>query len=208
MSATVSYKGNTLTTVNNQTRVLNTSGKWLEDDITIVDVTQSGGGSATQHVVHLEFTDNTNTDVYVYYNDTNFNSIITSSRPTTFNSKTIESAQLDGVQWYIREVWETVYDDTSNANADDPYAYFWISALADVTIPVGTVWRITLDRTAYRCTATFVSSLNTAVIGATGEELTNETPFRFYNAGWGAWIGDTSLGAGSHQLKVERLVTT
>lgn len=42
MSTTVTYKGNTLTTVNNQTRVLNTSGKWLEGDITLVDVTQGG----------------------------------------------------------------------------------------------------------------------------------------------------------------------
>lgn len=45
MSSTVTYKGSTLTTVDNQTRVLETSGKYLEDDITIVDVT--GGGSPT-----------------------------------------------------------------------------------------------------------------------------------------------------------------
>lgn len=43
MSATVSYKGETLTTVNNATKTLLTEGKYLEDDITIVDV--SGGGS-------------------------------------------------------------------------------------------------------------------------------------------------------------------
>ena len=47
MSSTITYKGNTLTTVNNQTRVLNTKGTWLEDDITIVDVTSSSvSGSA------------------------------------------------------------------------------------------------------------------------------------------------------------------
>lgn len=44
MSTTVSYKGNTIATVNNNTKVLETSGTWLEDDITLVDVT-SGGGS-------------------------------------------------------------------------------------------------------------------------------------------------------------------
>lgn len=38
MGATITYKGNTLTTVTNQTRTLNTSGKYLEDNITIVDV--------------------------------------------------------------------------------------------------------------------------------------------------------------------------
>lgn len=42
MSITVTYKGSTLTTVNNQTRVLETGGTWLEDDITLVDVTQGG----------------------------------------------------------------------------------------------------------------------------------------------------------------------
>lgn len=47
MSATVTYKGATLTTVTNQTRTLETAGTYLEDDITIVDVT-SGGGSVTQ----------------------------------------------------------------------------------------------------------------------------------------------------------------
>ena len=46
MSTTVTYKGSTLTTAENQTRTLKTSGKYLEDDITIVDVTS--GGSVTQ----------------------------------------------------------------------------------------------------------------------------------------------------------------
>lgn len=44
MSTTVTYKGNTLTTANNQTRVLKTAGKYLEDDLTLVDVT--GGGTS------------------------------------------------------------------------------------------------------------------------------------------------------------------
>ena len=47
MSTTVSYKGNVLTTVNNQTKVLNTAGKWLEGDITLVDSTASGAISVS-----------------------------------------------------------------------------------------------------------------------------------------------------------------
>ena len=47
MSTTVTYKGNTLTTVDNQTRTLNTSGKYLEDDITLVDVTSVPSGTLT-----------------------------------------------------------------------------------------------------------------------------------------------------------------
>ena len=39
MSTTVTYKGATLTTATNQTRVLETAGKYMEDDVTIVDVT-------------------------------------------------------------------------------------------------------------------------------------------------------------------------
>jgi len=39
MSTTVTYKGSTLTTATNQTRVLETAGKYMEDDVTIVDVT-------------------------------------------------------------------------------------------------------------------------------------------------------------------------
>lgn len=43
MSTTVSYKGQTLATVSNQTKTLLTEGKYLEDDLTLVDV--SGGGA-------------------------------------------------------------------------------------------------------------------------------------------------------------------
>lgn len=50
MSTTVTYKGSTLTTVNNQTRVLNTAGKWLEGDITLTDVTQGSGGMTVTDV--------------------------------------------------------------------------------------------------------------------------------------------------------------
>ena len=39
MSTTVTYKGSTLTTATNQTKVLETAGKYMEDDVTIVDVT-------------------------------------------------------------------------------------------------------------------------------------------------------------------------
>lgn len=43
MSTTVTYKGETLTTVENQTRTLLTSGKYLEDDLTLTDVSGSVG---------------------------------------------------------------------------------------------------------------------------------------------------------------------
>ena len=45
MSTTVTYKGSTIATAENATKTLLTEGKYLEDDITIVDVTSGGGGS-------------------------------------------------------------------------------------------------------------------------------------------------------------------
>lgn len=40
MSTTVTYKGNTIATVNNNTKTLKTAGKYMEDDVTLVDVSQ------------------------------------------------------------------------------------------------------------------------------------------------------------------------
>ena len=45
MTTTVTYKGSTLTTATNQTRTLTTSGKYLEDNITITDVSGADGDS-------------------------------------------------------------------------------------------------------------------------------------------------------------------
>lgn len=41
MSTTVTYKGSTLTTVNNQTRTLKTAGKYMEDDVKLTDTTST-----------------------------------------------------------------------------------------------------------------------------------------------------------------------
>lgn len=54
MSTTVTYKGNALTTVSNQTRTLLTAGKYLEDDLTLVDV--SGGSTPTLETVTKSYT--------------------------------------------------------------------------------------------------------------------------------------------------------
>ena len=47
MSTTVTYKGNTLITVSNATKTLKTAGKYMEDDVTLVDVSTSGGEGTT-----------------------------------------------------------------------------------------------------------------------------------------------------------------
>lgn len=45
MSTTVTYKGSVIATAENNTKVLETANTWLEDDITLVDVTSGSGGS-------------------------------------------------------------------------------------------------------------------------------------------------------------------
>ena len=43
MSTTVTYKGSTLTTAENQTRTLKTAGKYMEGDVIIVDTSPVNG---------------------------------------------------------------------------------------------------------------------------------------------------------------------
>lgn len=43
MSTTVTYKGSTIATVDNTTKTLKTAGKYLEDDITLSDVSEGQG---------------------------------------------------------------------------------------------------------------------------------------------------------------------
>lgn len=64
--------------------------------------TATGGGGATQHVIHLEFDDSTDTDIDVYYDDALIGTMITAYAPSswTYNNKTVTLAQLDGVTWY------------------------------------------------------------------------------------------------------------
>ena len=62
--------------------------------------TASGGGGATQHVIHFEFSDNTDTDIDVYYDDSYISTMITAYTPATYGAKTVTLAQLDGVTWY------------------------------------------------------------------------------------------------------------
>ena len=69
---------------------------------TEVVVTSGSAPSATQHTIHLEFSDSTDTDINVYYNDSLLGTMITAYEPSTwtYNNKTVYVAELDGVKWY------------------------------------------------------------------------------------------------------------
>ena len=63
--------------------------------------TGSGGTpSATQHTIYFEFSDNTNTTITGYWDDSFISDAITATTPTTYGQKTVTLAQLDGVTWY------------------------------------------------------------------------------------------------------------
>lgn len=178
--------------------------------------TASGGGtpSATQHTIYFEFTDSTDATITGYWDDSFISSAITVTTPTTYGSKTVDSASLDGVTWYTRptETWETLFNGTKNVNQDTPYNLFWFSELSDIHPTVGSVWRVTIDGTTYRCTAYMHTSLNAVAFGnplySGGADDGSGVPFNFYNAGWGALVGDTEISASDHSVKIERQVTS
>lgn len=181
-----------------------------------VEGTASGGGtpSATQHTILFEFEDETSTSITAYYDSAFISNAITATTPTEYGGKTVNSASLDGVAWYTKSVgtWETLYDGSGNLEADDPYPYFWISELADVMIPIGSVWRITFDGTSYVCTVTQTLESYGGCIGnplySGGADDGSDVPLDLYRSPWGAWSGGADASAGSHTLKVERQVLT
>ena len=184
-----------------------------QDGYIVLPSTGGGGGGATQHVIHLEFSDSTDTDIDVYYDDAVLGTIITEYQPSTwtYSSKTVVLAQLDNVTWYNKTVsWTTLFSGTANANADSPYNYFWIANLSNVYPTAGSNWRITIDNTEYLCAAitATISNGDMVCVGnpkySGGTDNGNSAPFNFYNAGWGAWVGDTELASGSHSVKIEQ----
>lgn len=116
-------------------------------------------GLPTQHTVHLEFTDDTDTDISAYYSNSLISTMITAYTPTTYNNKTVNTAELDGVEWYERlnVTWETVYDANTqfSAESDDSYAY--ITSLSNISITEGSIWRVTWGNE---------TKIHTAVYGA------------------------------------------
>lgn len=168
-----------------------------------------GGGGATQHTIHLEFTDSTDTDIEVDYDDSLIATMITAYEPVTYGGKTVTLAQLDGVTWYqyTPGTWETLFEGTTQLVSDTPYPYFWISSLSNVSIPVGSVWRVTMDGVQSPA-LTATSSQYGGMIGnplySGGSDDGSGLKYDFFNAGWGAWSGGADMTAGNHTVKIER----
>ena len=179
-----------------------------------------GGGGLTQHEIHLEFTDSTDTDIEVDYDNSLIGTMITAYSPTgdwTYNNKTVDSAALDNVTWYQKphETWETLFDNNTYYEADSPYPYCWIADLGDVQIPLGSRWRITFENVQYvlEVTRMSTSNQNSGLIGnplydTGGTDDGSGVPFAFLQSPWGAWTGTANVqGNSNHYVKVERQVT-
>ena len=171
---------------------------------------ENGGGSATEHEIYLELGDGTDATIPVYYDDAFIGTIITASAPATYGGKTVDSASLDGVEWYRSTGYTTLYEGTPAFYTDATPYYLWIPELANVLPTVGSVWRITIDGTAYVCTAQ--NTLMGVTVGnpvhVGGADDGSGMPVAFYNYANQAWSGDTTtLSAGNHTVKVERQVS-
>lgn len=168
--------------------------------------------STTHHVIEFEL-ENSTVTIDAYYDSAWITDTITATTPTEYGGKTVDSASLDGVAWYTRPsgTWETIYDGAGNLEADTPYPYFWISALADVEIPQNSVWRVTFDGTEYVLTATQTLESFGYVIGnpvySGGTDDGTPVPLCLLHTPWGAWSGGANASAGNHQLKIERQVS-
>lgn len=174
----------------------------------------TGGGtpSATQHTIYFEFDDSTNTTLYAWYDETFVSDAITATTPATYGGKTVTLAQLDGVTWYqyTPGTWETVFEGVTQLVADTPYPYFWIASLSNVSIPVGSKWRVTMDG-VQSSTLTATNSQYGGMIGnplySGGSDDGSGLKYDFFNAGWGAWSGGADMTAGNHTVKIERLTS-
>lgn len=106
MATTVTYKGATLATVENQTKTLQTAGKWCEDDFTLTDVTQGGSdmlptfianqnvGSYTFNVSQIsdwQFADK----VFTHLSLPN---VVSSQKDAVFRSATIGTLEMENLK--------------------------------------------------------------------------------------------------------------
>lgn len=116
MSTTVTYKGATLTTVSNDTAVLETAGKYLEDDLTLVDV--SGGGGLDFDVKTVNVANNTPTVTRAFNNFIFIAQVAEDELPSTYtnnNSYFMMFAYVDGA--FINKTGDKGYGIRTNSSS-------------------------------------------------------------------------------------------
>ena len=189
-------------------------------DVPAVDLPQTGGGtvrfyenggtpSQTQHTILFEFEDSTTTSITAYWDGTFISDAITATTPTSYGGKTVDSASLDGVAWYVKpsEDWDVLFDGSVTFGESSPYNNIWIPSLGSLQPVVGEVYRVTVDGTVYNLTAH--EDDGRVYIGNPKYDWGTDdgsAPFCFFNGGYGGLQGGTELSATSHTLKIEKQV--
>ena len=154
MATTVSYKGSTLTTVTNQTKVLETAGTYLEDDITITDVS-GGGGTVNNQDKTVTPTTSQQTvtadsgytglgTVTVTAMPTGIAGTPTATKGTVSNNSVTVTPSVTNATGYITgsTISGTAVTVTASELVDDGDEIGYGTPLTDLT---GTSWRINLD---------------------------------------------------------------
>lgn len=168
-----------------------------------------GTPSATAHTIYFEFSDGTDATITAYYDSTFISDAIRATTPSTYGGKVVNTASLDGVEWYNAVAYVVLYEGTPDFYTDAGN-YFWIPAMGNVLPTAGSVWRITIDGTEYNCVAHNYGQPDIDVIVGNpvhvgGTDDGSGVPAAFYNYRNQAWSGDTTVfSTGGHTVKIER----
>lgn len=195
MSTTVNYKGNTIATLDNETKTLTTKGTWLEDDIeikdtssgsslVIVDTPDAHGGTireiTNQSTVSLQGgkTVSPTTSQQVIEPDTGydgFSSIIVGSGIPTLN--TMSFTDVRGVKIDIDSDWFNSYDyillvpDITLSSSD------WVYRSAD---------SMTNDTTSGNYTSNSISTMDERWVTIITKSPSNTQQYAGVSNGWHA----------------------
>ena len=125
MSTTVSYKGSTIATISNATKTLQTSGKWMEDDVTITDTPSSPSLQLIKTV--------------------SLGTLTTSSTSATDTGKTIEMASSTGWSDYDLLLVDISVNSVTNGRHTSSVGFVFLTGTSNVntknTYAVGSnVW--------------------------------------------------------------------
>lgn len=183
-------------------------GSTSDDLATLIGSIQTGGGG-TAHTIYFEFSDGTDITITGYWDSSFISDAIRATTPSTYGQKTVDSASLDGVEWYSATAYVVLYEGTPDFYTDDGN-YFWIPVMGNVLPTVGSVWRITIDGTEYNCTAQNYGHAGIDVIVGNPVHLgrTDDgsgVPVACYNYRNQAWVAQTTtFSTGGHTVKIER----
>lgn len=175
----------------------------------VITSAPGSGSSATRHTILFEFEDETSTTIYAYYDSSFVGNAITATTPATYDSKTVTSAQLDGVEWYsytpapVGPTYDTIFDDDITVGSDG----ITITVLSNLYFAEGETWRVTWAGTEYICQTQIYEGWLWTVGNqslASADDGVNE-PFLLYNYGGGAINGNARYTyTGTVHLKLER----